>query len=105
MKYRPIRPSRTRGSILNKVAAIIRMVIGGIMCMPFAWHMLFAAREPYMSLWTALGVLLMVVGGPIFFIGFFNFIIRNPSNGTVSTVESDVQRIRFAAEAAQQTKK
>ena len=96
MKYHS-RRNRTRTPVLKKLGSVIATVVGFIMCLPFCWHMMFGAHEPYMSLWTLFGVLLVVVGGPTFFIGLIT-LFGHRQAGYTDTTQSDLARIRFASE-------
>ena len=92
--------SRASGSMPKK-SKVGYMVLGLLLSAPFVINMVGPSTYN-LTLFQILGVIGVLVGGPMFFIGWFG---ANDGTPSASTVDLDVARIRFAAEQEMMRKK
>lgn len=100
--------TRTRipkfNAFVERSKSLLYAIVGGVICIPFWYVMLFGEHQPYISLWRILFVVLMLIGFPMFFFGLVTLFARD-GRGATSSTEMDVQRIRQAIEADRMTRR
>ncbi len=80
------------------------MIVGGLMVCPFIWFVILGPTTVYMSMAKLVSLVLMVIGGPLWFFGLASmFASQGP--GSSNTSQLDLARIRHAVEADQWNRK
>ena len=93
----PNGPSGFRGGkVAKKLTALILMLVGFILCIPFAWDIMFSMPTHIFTLIDLLNLVLMAIGGTMFMYGVSSFFAR--TYGYASTNEIELGRIRYAVE-------
>jgi hypothetical protein len=89
--------SRSRTThLMSKVSAIVLVIVGILMSIPFVWVMLFGAHQPNISIGRIIAVIMIIFALPMFGFGFIGLFARR--NSGTDTVTSDMSRIRFTVE-------
>lgn len=84
------------GKVVKKLTAIILMIVGLLLSLPFVYGMIFSAPSVLMTLWDMMCIILLVIGGPTFMYGTASFFSR--TYGSASTTDIELGRIRYAVE-------
>lgn len=86
--------------ILGKITSLLVTIVGAIFALPFVIEMMFGP-DGHMTAYKFFAFWGFFFGAPMFTGGLYTFCRRQYGYGTpISTLESDVGRIRFEAETA-----
>lgn len=87
--------------ILNKANALINLILGILLSLPFIYVSWFTKGASLLAIFS---LFLLMIGGPLFFIGLVLFFSKT-THGDQSTIQSDVSRIRHAMDQERINKK
>lgn len=102
------RSTRYRGGnkVVSFTVAIICLILGFLMFQPFLWFVLiFGKSSHYISFSTFLYIVGLVIGAPMFVFGLANLLAKDNMNGSTSTPDLDISRIRHTVETSKMEKK
>lgn len=90
---------------MRKITSIILIVLGFLAALPFIIDTFILNHQyHYITFWPMMFLLGLVVGGPMFLGGIIAFFTKT-SNGSNSTAEIDLGRIRYTVETDSRGKK
>lgn len=88
--------SNKGGKAVQKVTALVLMLIGSICCAPFIYDIMYMPHSSMFTLWDIATVALLVVGGPMFMYGLSSLFAHK--HGHYSTTDIELGRIRHSIE-------